>query len=96
VLLLQQGIARFVAPEKLAKRPHGASAHQRRSIAKMRLDCGDERRIARIARRDQHIAQEAVAPGALDRRAGKTRAESGIVEAEQFVKRRVRGGRAGL
>ena len=32
-------------------------------------------RVARVAGGDQHVAQEAVAAGALDRRAGKARAE---------------------
>ena len=38
----------------------------------------------RVADRDQHIAHEAVAPGALDRRFGKQRAERRIVEPRQL------------
>ena len=48
-----------------------------------------QRRVARIAGGDQHIAQEAVAAGAFDRRAAEARAERGIVEEQQLGERRV-------
>src|SRR5262249_5250963 len=38
--------------------------------------------------RDQHVAHEAVAPGALDRRSGKELAERGIVEEHEIGERR--------
>ena len=44
------------------------------------LDARQQARVAGVAGGDQHVAHEAVASGALDRRAGKARAESGIVE----------------
>ena len=50
-----------------------SSARQRR----------DQARLAGIAGGDQHIAQEAVAADALDRRAGKERAECRVVERQQ-------------
>ena len=40
------------------------------------LGLGSERRVARIADGDQHVADEAVAADALDRRAGEQRAEA--------------------
>ena len=42
--------------------------------------------IAGIAGGDQHVAQEAVAADALDRRARKQRAEAGIVERQQIAR----------
>src|SRR3712207_8099022 len=45
-------------------------------------------RVARIADGDQHVADEAVATGPLDRRAGEKRAERGIVEAGEVRKPR--------
>ena len=41
-----------------------------------------------VADRDQHVADEAVAADALDRRFGEQRAKRGIVEPRQFRKRR--------
>ena len=70
------------------QRPHGRAAHQRRGIVEQPLGLRGERGIARIADRDQHIAHEAVAPDALDRRFGKQRAERRIVEPRQFGERR--------
>ena len=45
--------------------------------------------IAGIAGGDQHVAQEAVAADALDRRAREQRAEGGIVERQQVGERRL-------
>ena len=84
---------RAQGPEALRRqtrqRPHRHGAHQRRSVVEPRLDQRHERRIAGIAGGDQHIAQEAVAAGALDRRAAEARAERGIVEEQQLGERRV-------
>ena len=45
--------------------------------------------IAAVADGDHHIAQEAVAADALDGRFGEQRAETAIVEAREFGKRRL-------
>ncbi len=71
------------------QRPHRHGAHQRGVVVEPRFDQRHERRIAGIAGGDQHIAHEAVAAGALDRRAAKAGAKRGIVEREQLGERRV-------
>ncbi len=53
----------------------------------MRLDKRHERSIGGIAGGDQHVAQEAVAAGALDRRAAEAGAEGGVVEQKQLSER---------
>ena len=50
------------------------------AIAEQRLDARQQACVAGVAGGDQHVAHEAVASRALDRRAGKARAERGVVE----------------
>src|SRR5207248_11475714 len=52
----------------------------RGSILKQTLGIRPKRWVAGISDCDQHIADEAIAAGALDRRTRKAGAESGIVE----------------
>src|SRR6185312_2862555 len=65
--LLGEG-GEFRRGQQLGERPHGGAAHQRRSIVQCGSRGRSERGIAAIADRDHHIAQEAVAADALDRR----------------------------
>src|SRR5262249_36331279 len=65
---------------ELRQRPYGGAAHEGRGICEAPLDDGDCRGIAAVAERDEHIADEAVAARALDRRAREELAECGIVE----------------
>ena len=53
-----------------------------------RATSGSKRGIAGIAGGDQHVAHEAVAADALDRRAREQRPEAGIVERQQVGQRR--------
>ena len=89
-MTVAQALADAVAGE-LAQGPDRHGAHQRRGIAEQRLDARQQGSVARVAGGDQHVAHEAVAARALDRRAGKARAESRIVEREQLGERRVVG-----
>ena len=66
------GAARSVGTSR-AQRPDRRTAHQRRGIAEQRLRLGGQRRLAAVADRDQHVADEPVATDALDRRAGEQR-----------------------
>ena len=66
------------------QRPDRRAAHQRRRHRRASAAAGGgQRGIAGIAGGDQHVAHEAVAADALDRRAGEQRAEAGIVERQQ-------------
>ena len=68
--------------------PHGHGAHQRRGVVEQALDGRQQARIARVAGGDERVAHHAVAPGALDGRAGEALAEGGIVERQQLGQRR--------
>src|SRR5262249_31752240 len=70
------------------QRPDRGAAHDRRLLPPPRLGGRRECWIAGIADRDQHVAAEAVAPGALHRRAGEALAERRIVEPGEFGQRR--------
>ncbi len=52
---------------KLRHRPDRHGPHHRGGIGEQRRDIRDERSIAAVARRNQHIADEPVASDALDR-----------------------------
>ena len=80
-LLRQRRKPRRIEPPE---RPDGGAAHQRRGIVEQPLGLRRERALAAIADRDQHIAHEAVAPGALHRRFGEQRAERRIVEPREL------------
>ena len=72
-----------------AQRPDGGAAHERRSISRAAArHRGTSVGVARVADRDQHIAQKAGAADALDRALGEQRAEAGIIKAGQFGERR--------
>src|SRR5687768_2636692 len=49
---------------------------------------GGELPLLRVADGDQDVADEALPPGALDRRAGKTGAERGVVETGKLGQKR--------
>ena len=51
--------------------------------------CGSSVASPRVAGGDQHVAQEAVAARALDRRAGEPRAKGCVVQREQLGQRRI-------
>jgi len=70
------------------QRPYGRAAHERGCVIEQSRGLGGEPRVTRIADRDRHIAHETVAPGALDWRLRKQRAECSIVEAREFGERR--------
>ena len=70
------------------QRPHRGAAHQRRGVVEQPLGFARQRGVAGVADRDQHIADEAVAPGALHRRLREQRAEARIVELRQLGKLR--------
>ena len=74
--------------DQLRQRPHRRAAHQRACIVEQALGLCRQRRIAGVADRDQHIADEAVAADALDRRFRKQRAKRGIVEPCEIGKSR--------
>ena len=76
--------------EEPPERPHRGAAHQRRGIGEQPLGLGRERGIAGIADRDQHVAHEAVAAGALDRRFREQRAEGRVVEPREIGERGAR------
>ena len=66
--------------QQSAQRPHGGAAHERRGVIQQPFGLMRQRRLARVADRDQHIAHEAVAADALDGRLAEQRAERRIVE----------------
>ena len=70
--------------QQARKRPYRSAADQWRGIIQQPLRFRCERVVAGIADRDQHIAQETLAPDALDRRFGKQRAEIGVIEPRQI------------
>ena len=65
------------------QRPDGSAAHQRRGVVEQRDRRVRRAAIAGIADGDQHVADEAVAADALDRRAAKARPEAGVVERQR-------------
>ena len=76
--------------------PHRHAAHQRRGVARAARSAASARSGSPgIADRDQDVAQEPVAAGALHRRAGEERAEGRVVEAGEFGQRRRRRGPPG-
>ena len=77
------------ARRKPRERPHRHGAHQRRIVVKSPLDQRYERSVAGISGGDEHIAQEAIASGALDRRAAEAGAEGGVVESKKRGERRI-------
>ena len=60
--------------------PDRHGPHQGRGVAEQPPGRRQDRRISAIADGDQHVADEAVAPDALDRAAGEDRAEGRIVQ----------------
>jgi hypothetical protein len=65
-------------------RPNRHGAHEGRGVVEEAHGLLGKRRFARIADGDEHVANEAVAARALDRRTGETRAEGRIVETRQI------------
>ena len=68
------------------QRPHGHGAEQRRLISKPPFGHFREPGIAGIPERYQYIADKAMAPRALYRRARKKRPEGGVVEIGELRK----------
>ena len=94
VCLLSRPLRRQ-APANSGRRISRESAHTAaprtsgEASASSARHCAVKRRVAGIAGRDQHVAQEAVAADALDRRARKQRAECRIVQRQQIGQRRL-------
>src|SRR6266571_5313719 len=65
---------------ELSQRPDRRPAHQRGRIGKQPLGFRRERGGGGIADRDQHVADEPVATGALDRRSCEQRTKLRVVE----------------
>ena len=72
-----------IVTSAIAQRPHRGAAHQRACVVEQPLGLRCQRRIAGVADRDQHIANEAVAADALDRRFREQRAKRRVVEPRQ-------------
>src|SRR5579862_596604 len=77
-----------------AQSPHRHRAYERRGIGKALRGERRQARLAAIANRDEDVADEAVASGALQGRAGKARAKSRIVEPDQLGQFGWRGARS--
>src|ERR1700741_765217 len=75
-----------LAVDQLRQCPDCGAPDQRALVAKQTLGLRREATVRGVADRDQHIADEAVAAGALDRRFGKARAKRGIVETRELGK----------
>ena len=71
---------------KPAESPNRGAAHQQRFILEQSLGLVRKIRVAGIADRDQHVADETRAADALDRAFGKQRAECTIVESGEIGK----------
>src|SRR3984893_11053626 len=73
--------------QQLRERPDGGTADQRTFVVQQPHGLFSQRRIARVADRDQHIADETEAADALDRRFCKSRAKRRIVKPCEISKR---------
>jgi hypothetical protein len=71
--------------KQLAQRPHSSAANERTVVVQPRFGRHRQRRSAAIADRDQHIAHEPVAAGALDRGCSEAGAECGIVQPREVA-----------
>ena len=71
-------------PRNRRERPDRHGPHQRRRVGKPLLDQLRKVRLAAVADRDQDVAHEPIASGALDRRAGKAPPEAGIIQLDEL------------
>ena len=76
------------APQELAQRPDRHGPHQRRWVGEPGLDQRGKTRLGAVADRDQDVAHEPIASGALDRRAGEAPPEAGVVQLDELRERR--------
>src|SRR3546814_2882854 len=67
------------------QRPDRHGAHQRRGVVQPSLGGSCQARVAAVADGDEDVAQEAVAAGALDGRAGEDAAEARVVRSEEHT-----------
>jgi len=70
----------WIRPDQLRQCPDCGAPDQRALVAKQTLGLRREATVRGVADRDQHIADEAVAAGALDRRFCESRAERRVIE----------------